>query len=326
MSDFFSNGWSIAIAAATLAGLFACIALLVIAARRRVMAGDNTTGHVWDEDLREMNNPLPMWWMGLFVATVLFSLAYLAFYPGLGSSAGSLGWTSVGEHAADEAKARAGTAALYAGYAARPAADLVQDAQAMATGERLFAASCATCHGADARGSKGFPNLADRDWLWGGTPERIAETIAQGRQGVMPPMAAAVGSADDVRNVAHYVLSLSGSPHNSVAAQLGRSKFAACAACHGADGKGNPALGAPNLTDNVWLHGWGEAQVVAMIQRGKTNVMPAHGERLTAQQIHLISAYVWGLSQPVAGAPQAPGAPAQAVPTAAVQRVGQGRP
>jgi cytochrome c oxidase cbb3-type subunit 3 len=296
MSDFFNSGWSIYIAAATIVGLIACLALLIIAARRRVMAGDNTTGHVWDEDLRELNNPLPRWWMWLFVLTVLFAAGYLAAYPGLGSAPGSLKWTSIGQYQDEQAKARAVTAPLFAGLAATPVPLLARNPQAMAIGERLFANNCATCHGADARGSKGFPNLTDTDWLWGGTPERIKETITNGRQGSMPPMAAAVGGANDVRNLANYVLSLSGSPHNDIARDLGRSKFAACAACHGADGKGNPMLGAPNLTDKVWLHGWGEDAIVAMVTNGKTNVMPAHGERLTAEQIHVLTAYVWGLS------------------------------
>ncbi len=296
MSDFFNAGWSIYVAAVTLLGLVACLALLMVAARRRVMADDNTTGHVWDEDLRELNNPLPRWWMWLFVITVLFSFGYLALYPGLGSVQGTLGWTSLNQHQAEVEKARAAAAPVYAAFAGKPAEELAKNAQAMAIGERLFANNCATCHGSDARGSKGFPNLTDGDWLWGGQPETIAQTIKDGRQGVMPPMAEALGTGDDVRNVAHYVLSLSGSPHNSLAAQLGREKFAACAACHGADGKGNPALGAPNLTDKVWLHGWGEQAIVAQIQRGKTNVMPAHGERLSAEQIQVLSAYVWSLS------------------------------
>ncbi len=300
MSDFFNSGWSIYIAVATIVGLIACLALLIIAARRRVMAGDNTTGHVWDEDLRELNNPLPRWWMWLFVLTVLFAAVYLAAYPGLGSAPGSLEWTSVGQYQDEQAKARAVTAPLFASFAATPVPALARNPQAMAVGERLFANNCATCHGADARGSKGFPNLTDTDWLWGGTPERIKETITQGRQGMMPPMAAAVGNAADVRNVANYVLSLSGSPHNDIARDIGRPKFAACAACHGPDGKGNPLLGAPNLTDKVWLHGWGEAAIVAMVNNGKTNVMPAHGERLTAEQIHVLTAYVWGLSNPAA--------------------------
>ncbi|WP_280156016.1 cytochrome-c oxidase, cbb3-type subunit III [Piscinibacter sp. XHJ-5] len=302
MSDFFNNGWSIYIAVATVVGLVACLALLIIAARRRVMATDNTTGHVWDEDLRELNNPLPRWWMWLFVLTVVFSAAYLALYPGLGSMPGRFGWTSVAQHQNEQDQAREAAAPLFVRYAAMPAAQLARDAQAMAIGERLFANNCATCHGADARGSKGFPNLTDRDWLWGGTPERIAETIANGRQGSMPPMAAAVGNGDDVRNVANYVLSLSGGT-DSISAQLGRSKFTACAACHGKDGKGNQALGAPDLTDNVWLHGWGEAAVVAMINKGRTNVMPAHRTRLTPEQIHVLSAYVWGLSNPPTTSP-----------------------
>jgi cytochrome c oxidase cbb3-type subunit 3 len=296
MSDFFNNGWSVYVAVATIAGLVACLALLMIAARRRVMANDNTTGHVWDEDLRELNNPLPRWWMWLFVLTIVFAAVYLAFYPGLGSIPGQLRWSSVAEHKDEETRARAAVAPLFAGFAATPVPELARNPQAMAIGERLFANNCATCHGADARGSKGFPNLTDHDWLWGGTPERIAETITNGRVGMMPPVAAAVGTEEDVRNVANYVLSLSGSPHNSIAASQGRAKFAICAACHGADGKGNTALGTPNLTDKVWLHGWGEEAIVAMVTKGKTNVMPAHGARFTPEQIHVLTAYVWGLS------------------------------
>jgi cytochrome c oxidase cbb3-type subunit 3 len=299
MSDFFSSGWSFYIAVVTLAGLLACLLLLAIAARRKVMAGDNTTGHVWDEDLRELNNPLPMWWMGLFVATVLFSFGYLIFYPGLGSARGSLKWTSTGQYDAEVKKAQDATAPLYARFASLPAEQLARDPQAMGVGERLFVNNCAACHGSDARGSKGFPNLTDNDWLGGdGSPAYIEKTIAEGRTGAMPPMAAALGGEQDVHNVANYVLSLSGSPHSNIAAQLGRAKFAACAACHGPDGKGNPALGAPNLTDKVWLHGWGEDAIVAMINNGKTNVMPAHASRLTKEQIHVLGAYVWNLSQP----------------------------
>lgn len=298
MSDFIGGGWSLYVAIATVAGLVACLVLLFVAARRKMMAGDNTTGHVWDEDLRELNNPLPRWWMWLFAATVLFSAAYLALYPGLGSTEGALGWTSARQYQDEQAKAQAAAAPIYAAFAGQTAEQLARNPQAMRIGERLFANNCGTCHGSDARGSKGFPNLADSDWLWGGTPERIAETITQGRQGTMPPMAAAVGSLDDVRNVAQYVLSLSGSPHDSPAAELGRAKFAACAGCHGIDGKGNPALGAPNLTDSVWLHGWGADAIARIVQNGKTNVMPAHGARLTTDQVRLLSAYVWSLSQP----------------------------
>ncbi len=298
MADFINSGWSWFVAIATLVSVLACLLLLIIAARRRVMAKDNTTGHVWDGDLRELNNPLPRWWMGLFVITVVFSLAYLVLYPGLGSAAGTLGWSSDKQYQDERAKAQAAAAPLYARFATLDAPALAADPQAMAIGERLFVNHCAACHGSDARGSKGFPNLTDTDWLWGDSLDAIKEAIAKGRNGVMPPMAAAVGSAQDVRNVAHYVLSLSGSPHDAIAAQLGREKFAACAACHGPGGKGNTALGAPNLTDKIWLHGWGEEAIVAAITQGKNNMMPAHANRLTPEQIHVLGAYVWQLSRP----------------------------
>jgi cytochrome c oxidase cbb3-type subunit 3 len=297
MSDFFSNGWSIFIAATTLVSLAACLLLLWVASRRQPMAKDNSTGHVYDEDLVEMNNPLPMWWVILFVLTVIFSFGYVFVFPGLGSARGSLGWTSSGELDADQARLSTEMAKVYSAYAPLPAEALSQDPRAMAIGQRLFINNCAPCHGSDARGSKGFPDLTDTDWLHGGSPQKIEETITLGRTGVMPPMAAAVGSADDVRNVANYVLSLSGSAYNSIAAASGRPKFAICAACHGADGKGNQALGTPNLTDKVWLHGWGEEAIVSMVNNGKTNVMPAQAGRLTPGQIHLLAAYVWSLSQ-----------------------------
>jgi cytochrome c oxidase cbb3-type subunit 3 len=297
MSDFNSGGWSIFVGLLTVVSLVACLVLLAIASKRKVMANDNTTGHVWDEDLRELNNPLPRWWMWLFIITVVFSAVYLVLYPGLGSNAGTLGWSSTDQHQKETRRAEEALAPVYAKYRAMDAAALAKDAQAMGIGERLFLNNCAQCHGSDARGSKGFPNLTDGDWLYGGAFDTVKETIAKGRAGVMPPMAAAVGSGDDVRNVAQYVLSLSGSAHDSVAASLGKAKFAVCAACHGPDGKGNPAIGAPNLTDKVWLHGWGEQAIVAMVTNGKNNLMPAQASRLTADQIHVLAAYVLNLSQ-----------------------------
>ena len=298
MSDFFSSGWSIYVAVVTLLSLVACLALLFIAARRTVASGevdDNTTGHVWDEDLRELNNPLPRWWLWLFIITVVFSGIYLVLYPGLGSFGGSLQWSSDNQYQAEQDKARATMAPLYARFNPMGAEELAKDAQAMGIGQRLFVNNCAGCHGSDARGSKGYPNLTDKDWMWGGSLEAITATITNGRTGVMPPMAAAVGGGENVRNVAHYVLSLSGSPHNSVFAQLGKPKFGACAACHGADGAGNPALGAPNLSDKVWLHGWGEEAISAIVSAGKTNVMPAQNKLLSAEQIHVLAGYVWSL-------------------------------
>ena len=298
MSDFVNSGWGLFVAVSTALSLLACLALLVIAAQRRVMAADNTTGHVWDEDLRELNNPLPRWWMWLFVLTVVFSAVYLAFYPGMGTFAGTLKWTSQGQYEAEQDKARLAMAPVYAKYVSMNAEELGRDAQAMGIGQRLFLNNCAQCHGSDGRGSKGFPNLADNDWLGPNTMDAVKKTIVEGRTGMMPPMAAAVGTSEEVKNVANYVLSLSGSAHNDIAAQLGKAKFGACAACHGVDGKGNQAIGAPNLADRVWLQGWGEAAIVAMISQGKTNVMPPQGARLTPEQANVLTAYVWSLSHP----------------------------
>jgi cytochrome c oxidase cbb3-type subunit 3 len=297
MSDFTSNFWSWYVAGISLVGILACLLLLYFSGKAKAMtAHDNTTGHVWDGDLREMNNPLPRWWVGLFLITIVFSLAYLALYPGLGASAGNLDWTSTGQYEAEVAKANKELEPLYAKFAAMPPEEVAKDPQAMAIGDRLFMNNCAQCHGSDARGSKGFPNLTDTDWLHGGSHEIIQESLLKGRVGQMPPLAAAVGTPEDVRHLANYVLSLSGSPHDSLKASLGKSKFGTCAACHGADGKGNQALGAPNLTDDIWLHAWGENAIVAMINNGKVNQMPAQAGKLTDAQLHVLASYVWGLS------------------------------
>ncbi len=297
MSDFTSGFWSFYVAGITLFAIAACALLLWFSGKARAMtAHDNTTGHIWDGDLREMNNPLPRWWVGLFIITIIFGLVYLYLYPGLGSFGGSTGWTSQGQFEKEVAKGNAEVAPLYAKFLAMPVEDVAKDPQAHAIGERLFMNNCSQCHGSDAHGGKGFPNLTDTDWLHGGTPDKIVETLTLGRIGQMPPMAAAVGTTDDVKNVANYVLSLSGSPHDSVRAALGKPKFVVCAACHGADGKGNQTVGAPNLTDDIWLHGYGEAAIINMVNNGKVNQMPAQGQKFSEAQIHVLASYVWGLS------------------------------
>ena len=297
MSDFTSNFWALYVAGITVVSILACLLLLWFSGKAKAMtAHDNTTGHVWDGDLREMNNPLPRWWAYLFVITIVFAFAYLALYPGLGTYQGKLGWSSTGQHQIEVDKGNAEVAPLYAKFTAMPPEEVAKDAQAMAIGERLYMNNCAQCHASDARGNKGFPNLTDNDWLGGGSHDIIKTTILQGRMGNMPPMAAAVGNSDDVKNLAQYVLSLSGSPSDSIKASLGKSKFAACAACHGMDGKGNQALGAPNLTDDIWLHGYGEAAIISAVNNGFANQMPAQDKVLTPAQIHVLASYVWGLS------------------------------
>ena len=297
MSDFTSSFWPFFISAIVIGGIIFCMAVLFITSKSHDPAHTGeSTGHVYDEDIVEMNNPMPRWWMWMFIITCLFGATYLFLYPGLGTYTGKLGWTQIKQYEQEVKESNERLAPIYAKYTGMAIEDVAKDEKAMAIGERLFMNTCAQCHGSDAHGSRGFPNLTDKDWLGAGTPEYIAETITNGRQGMMPPMAAAVGNADDVKNVANYVLSLSGSQHDAARAALGKDKFTACAACHGAEGKGNPAIGAPNLTDDIWLHGAGEAAIIERINNGKTNQMPAQGSRLTPEQIHVLASYVWRFS------------------------------
>jgi cytochrome c oxidase cbb3-type subunit 3 len=298
MSDFLSPFWSIYVTAVVLVGIFACGLLLWVTSKYKDTGTTaESTGHVFDEDIVEMNNPLPLWWVGLFIITIIFGLGYLYLYPGLGSNPGQLGWSSRGAYEQEKTAAADALAPLYSKYDAMTIEAIAKDPQAAAIGNRLFMNNCSQCHGSDAMGSKGFPNLTDHDWLHGGLPQNIQETITKGRNGMMPPMAQAVGSEEDVKNVAQYVLSLSNSTHDSARAEQGKAKFAqVCAACHGVDGKGNTVIGSANLTDNIWLHGVGEQAIVAMIVNGKVNQMPAQEGRLTPSQIRMLTAYVWGLS------------------------------
>lgn len=297
MSDFTSEFWNYYVIGLVTLSIVACAVLLWISGTTKVIsAADNTTGHVWDGDLREMNNPLPRWWVYLFIITVLFAFLYGALYPTFGRYQGLLGWSSAGQHAAEVKKVEAAIAPIYAKFNGMAPEQMARDPQAMAIGERLFMNYCAQCHGSDARGAKSFPNLTDGDWLGGSGHDYIKTTITNGRTGVMPPMAAAVGSAEDVRDVANYVLSLSGSPNDSLRASAGKVKFAACAACHGQDGKGMQAIGAPNLTDGIWLHGWGEEAIIKAVNNGFNNAMPAQSALLNEAQINVLGSYVWGLS------------------------------
>lgn len=303
MSDFVHGFWSWYVAAISVASIVACAVLLWLAGKARVptsAAGrkDNTTGHVWDEDLREYNNPLPRWWMWLFILTVVFALGYLVLFPGLGSFQGSQRWSQVADHDAEVLRMRQALAPLYAEFTAKSVAELSKDPRALAIGERQFMNNCSQCHGSDARGSKGYPNLTIGQAAWLGplSGEYIVQTVTHGRQGMMPPLGAAVGSEEAIRDLAHYVLSLSASPHNQIKAFAGKASYSTCAACHGVKGKGNKTLGAPNLTDDYWLHGWGEEAIVAIIKNGKNNVMPAQSGKLSPEQIHVVAAYVMSLS------------------------------
>ena len=298
MSDFTTGFWSLFVAGVTLVSIVACALLLMSMSRRKLPSDPDQTGHTWDEDLVELNNPLPRWWIYLFWITIFFSVGYLWLYPGLGANAGSLQWTSKGEYGAEMKAAEAQYGPLYAKYAAIDIASLAKDPEARVVGQRLFVNYCAQCHASDARGGKGFPNLTDSDWLFGGEPETIKTTILDGRNGIMPPMEAVVGDAAGARDMANYVRSLSGLEHDKAAAARAAPKFVACAACHGPEGKGNPVLGSPNLTDAVWLFGSSVDTISETIMKGRTSLMPAHREFLGEQRVHILAAYVYGLSHP----------------------------
>jgi cytochrome c oxidase cbb3-type subunit 3 len=297
MSDFTSGFWGLYVALVTVISIIGCWWLLqAMSTRRKPDEKVETTGHVWDEDLKEWNHPLPNWWRMLFYLTMVFSFGYLVLYPGLGTFAGMLDWSSSGAYTTERDRAEKETAPLYAKYLQQDLKAVAADPHARAMGQRLFLNYCAQCHGSDAHGSKGFPNLSDDDWLYGGDPETIKASITGGRNGVMPALGPSLG-AEGARNVANYVRSLSGLTNDGLKAAAGKETFmTVCAACHGPEGKGNPAMGAPNLTDKIWLYGGSEATILETLEKGRNGHMPAHGEILGEGKVHLLAAYVWGLS------------------------------
>ncbi len=299
MSDFVHDAWGFYISIITVASLIACGILVKLMSTRKLVPGEKpgTTGHTWDEDLQEWHNPMPRWWMWLFYITIVFAFVYLFFYPGLGSYQGYFGWSSKGQYEDEQKQAAATFGPVIDRFLQQDVTVVAANPEAREIGQRLFLNYCAQCHGSDAGGSRGYPSLRDGDWLYGGTSEAILTTITEGRNGLMPPMGAVLGGGEDVRDVVHHVLALAGRTHDGLRAQRGKAKFSsACASCHGADGKGNQQLGAPNLTDDIWLHGGTEAAITETIARGRLNQMPAHKGFLDEGKIHLLTAYVLGVS------------------------------
>lgn len=295
MSDF----WSWYIIIFTLANILACWWLIRWTAKPR--PGENkeseTTGHVWDGDLTEYNNPMPRWWLWLFYITIVFGLIYLVLYPGLGKFDGYLDWSQYKEYREEVEAAEARYAPLYEKYAATPVPQLAANSDAVATGQRLFANNCAVCHGSDARGAPGYPNLADNAWLYGGSPEAIKHSILNGRSGVMPAWTPQLSDLE-VRQVAAYVYELNGrDSHREDLAKAGASVYQqTCVACHGPQGKGNTALGAPDLTDDAWLYDGSIETIRDIVRNGRQGRMPAHRDLLGEQRAHVLAAYVYSLS------------------------------
>lgn len=292
--------WSAWVTVITLAVILGCTWLLL--ATRKSQPHQDTTeetlGHEFD-GIEEYDNPLPKWWFQMFIGTVIFGLAYLALYPGLGTFQGLLGWSSTGQWEEEMQHAEETYKPVFAKYAALPVEELVanpENENGLKMGQRMFANNCSLCHGTAATGAYGFPNLTDADWLYGGDANTIKASITNGRSGSMPPWGAVLGE-EGVRDVTSYVLSLSGAEVDGEAAARGQTQFQAlCTACHGADAKGLPILGAPNLTDDVWLYGGSFEKVAHTIRNGRNGVMPAHKDLLSDEKIHLITAYVYSLS------------------------------
>ena len=300
-----TSGWSLFVVIVTIANIAACLWLLRWTSKPKAagekIGGGADTGHVWDKDLREYNNPLPKWWLWVFYITVVFGLLYLVFYPGLGNFAGTMGWSQASQYEEERAAVEARAAELLAPLAALPVADLVNNAQAMSTAHNLFQQNCAQCHGSDGGGAKGFPNLADASWQWGGDADAVVATIAGGRIAAMPPWGPVLGE-QGVNEAVAYVQKLSGQQADAALSAAGQPRFETlCAACHGIDGKGNPLLGAPNLTDSTWLYGGDAATLEESVAAGRNGQMPAWGDKLGEQRVKLLAAYTTKLSMSGAG-------------------------
>ena len=301
MADFTSEFWHWYIVVLTVLSILACFWLLhwMTAGFEKSDDEVENTGHVWDGDLTELNNPLPRWWLGLFYITLVFSIGYLLLYPGLGKFQGFLNWSSSASYEQEVAQAEATIGPLFARYRQQDIPTLAKDDDAVRIGERLFANYCATCHGSDARGARGYPNLRDDDWLWGGAPETIEASILDGRQGGMPAWGLPLGGEAGVAEVAEYVLSFSGRSTISLLAEKGKTRYDIfCVACHGPEGQGNPMLGAPKLNDDVWLYGGSISRISLSISEGRNGKMPAHRDFLGEDKVHLIATFIYSLSNP----------------------------
>lgn len=314
-----STFWSLWISVISLGTILGCFLLLrwCLANKTGVEEGDDM--HHEFDGIIEINNQLPKWWTILFYVVIVWGLLYLLLYPGLGNFQGLLGWKSSNQGVLSLAESKAAVqkaidngeivqydrevqqaeeifGPIFDAYAVRSIEDLAADPEALKVGQRLFIQNCSQCHGSDARGQTGFPNLTDNDWLWGGSPEKIKETLINGRTAMMAAWLDAFGE-DGIEEVVEYALSLSGRKVNQALADKGQVRFAACAACHGADGKGNYAFGAPNLTDDIWLYGGSKMAVTETLKYGRNGVMPAFKDTLGEKKVHLLTAYVYSLSQ-----------------------------
>ena len=315
-----SSFWSIWISVITLGSILGCFLLLRWCLSNKTGVDEGDDMHHEFDGIIEINNQLPKWWTYLFYICIVWGLIYLLLYPGLGNFKGLWNWQSSNQNIRSLAESKAAVEALkesgviseydrevesanelfapiFDAYYQKSLPELANDPEALKIGQRLFSQNCSQCHGSDARGQRGFPDLTDNDWLYGGTPEKITETIINGRQALMPAQLDAMGE-QGIKELVAYVLTLSNRPDiDQNLADAGQERFAICAACHGTDGKGNYAFGAPNLTDQIWLYGATEKTITETLTYGRNGVMPSFKHTLGEKKTHLVAAYVYSLSQ-----------------------------
>lgn len=291
MTSFWS-GWVIVLTTIT----FVLITWILVANRKRAPIDQKTTGHSYD-GIEEWDNPLPGWWFAMFIITIVWGIGYLIVYPGLGNFPGVLGWTSVEQHTQEVAVADEKFRAMRDKYLAMSIEDIYQDPKVRKMGMRIYGNNCSQCHGLDAAGALGYPNLADADWLYGGAADTIKHTIVNGRRAAMPAWESILGESG-IQEATAYVLSLNSRDADPDMVAAGQKHYNTyCIACHGPEGKGNPMLGAPNLTNGIWLYGGSAEQIATTLTLGRNGVMPAFGEKLGEDKIHLVSAYIYGLNK-----------------------------
>ena len=300
MADFVSDFWNWFVIITTVLSIVACWWFVISQSKKGQLSGEvESTGHVWDEDIQEMNNPLPRWWLIMFYITLVFGSVYLALYPGLGTFQGLWGWSQKGQYEREVAKADETYGPIFNKFVDQDLVAVADNPEAQEIGKRLFSTYCTQCHGSDAGGARGYPNLTDNESLYGSEPETIKTSIMNGRNGMMPPWGKVIGN-EGVFNVTAYIESLSGRKVNvdAVVVAKGREVFSStCVACHGSDAKGLQMMGAPNLTDDVWLHGGSRKRIMESIELGRQGKMPPHGEFLGEAKVHLLAAYVYSLSK-----------------------------
>lgn len=292
-----SNPWSWYIILGTVASLIACFWLVAYANKQRASEGDiqESESHVWDENIRELNNPLPMWWLWLFIGTIIWSAFYLIYYPGMGNYDGASGWSQEQQYADEVAAAEERYGPMFATFGSMEVTALVDDPAALRIGESLYQNYCSQCHGSTAQGARGFPNLTDNEWLYGGAPAQIEQSIVSGRAGVMPPLAGVFPTEEALDEMVRYVQEMPDGMNTESPAH--QRYMTLCIACHGPTGAGVQALGAPSLIDDVWLYGSSAAETRISIAEGRAGEMPANGALIGADRARILAAYVYSLSQ-----------------------------